>query len=136
MPAQEFRMASRSVLSMCLLAVVGLASLGCTSGTTGNRSPNAPSPEQNAGSSDGATRPPQQPRPDPPPLRGTCVADLARWAVGQRASATLLERARIASTASVARFIRPNEAITMEYSPARLNLYVNAREIVEGVVCG
>ena len=129
-------MASRRVLSMCLFAVVGLASLGCASGMSGDRSPNAPSPEQNAGSSDGATRPPQPPRPDPPPLQGTCVADLARWAVGQPASATLLERARVASTASVARFIRPDEAITMEYSPARLNLYLNAREIVSTVVCG
>jgi hypothetical protein len=64
------------------------------------------------------------------------VADLAQWAVGRPASATLLERARVDATASIARFIRPNEAITMEYSPARLNLYLDERDIVRSVICG
>lgn len=64
------------------------------------------------------------------------MADLAQWAVGRPASAALLERARVDATASVARFIRPNEAVTLEYSPARLNLYLDQRDIVRGVACG
>jgi hypothetical protein len=40
------------------------------------------------------------------------------------------------ATAALARFIRPNQPITMEYSGARLNLYLNARDVVESVVCG
>jgi hypothetical protein len=59
-----------------------------------------------------------------------------RGAIGQRATPALLERARVAATASTARFIRPNEAITMEYNGSRLNLYLNERDVVRGVICG
>ena len=81
-------------------------------------------------------RPPQPPGPEPPPATGTCVVEQAQWAIGRPASSSLLERARVDATASIARFIRPNEAITMEYSPARLNLYLDEQDVVRGVVCG
>jgi hypothetical protein len=128
-------MICRRVLSMSVV-VVSLWSIGCAGGSDVRSTPTAPTPDQNAGSSEGATRPPQPPRPEPPPATGTCVAEQAQFAVGRPASAALLERARVAATASVARFIRPNEAITMEYSGARLNLYLNERDVVRGVVCG
>jgi hypothetical protein len=48
----------------------------------------------------------------------------------------LLERARDAAQANVARFIRPNEPVTLEFSPARLNLGLDARDIVTSVTCG
>ena len=128
-------MSCRSVLSVSLL-VVGLWSAGCAGNTGPRESPTTPSPDQNAGSPEGATRPPQSPSPVPPPPRGTCVADKAKWAIGERATRSLLERARVDATASIARFIRPNESITLEYSGARLNLYLNERDVVHGVVCG
>jgi hypothetical protein len=128
------KMSYRSVLSMSVV-VVALSSFGCAGGSEMRSTPTGPSTDQSA-SSDGATRSPQPPSPDPPPATGTCVADQAQFAVGQKASAALLERARVAATASIARFIRPNEAITLEYSGARLNLYLNEREVVQGVVCG
>jgi hypothetical protein len=109
------RVFSSRVLSIALV-VVGLSSIGCAERRDAQSSPNAPSVDQGGNSSDGATRPPQQPRPEPPPPTGTCVAEQA--------------------TASIARFIRPNEAITMEYSPGRLNLYLNGRGVVHSVVCG
>jgi hypothetical protein len=119
------------------VVVVGLSSLGCAGGSDMRQPPpTSPSVDQNAGSTDGATRPPQQPRPEPPPATGTCVAEQAQFTVGRPASAALLERARVAATASIARFIRPNEAITMEYSGSRLNLYLNERDVVRSVVCG
>ena len=129
------RVFSSRVLSIALV-VVGLSSIGCAERRDAQPSPNAPSVDQGGNSSDGATRPPQQPRPEPPPPTGTCVAEQALWAIGRVASASLLERARVDSTASIARFIRPNEAITMEYSPGRLNLYLNGRGVVHSVVCG
>jgi hypothetical protein len=128
-------MSLRSTLSIGVLFAALVVS-GCSGAGESRTSPTSPSGQQNAGSSGGATRPPQPPRPDPPPLTGTCVASQAQGAVGERASAALLERARLAATASLARFIRPNEAITMEYSPARLNLYLDERDIVRSVVCG
>jgi hypothetical protein len=120
---------------MSVLAVA-LSSIGCTGGSSLRSTPTAPTVDQNAGSSEGETRPQQPPRPDPPPATGTCVADKAQWAIGQAATAALLERARVDATASVARFIRPDEAVTLEYSGARLNLYLNERDVVRGVVCG
>jgi hypothetical protein len=116
--------------------VAGLSAIGCAGSSGRSPGPTAPSVEQNANSSDGATRPPQPPRPEPPPATSTCVAERAQWAVGQAGSAPLLERARVDATASIARFIRPNEAITMEYHVGRLNLYLDERGVVHGVVCG
>ena len=128
-------MSCRSVLSMSVV-VVGLASIGCAGGSGVRSSPTSPSSDGNASSSEGTSPPSQPPTPGPPPAAGTCVADQAQWAIGRAASATLLERARVDATASIARFIRPNEAVTMEFSPARLNLYLDEHEAVRGVVCG
>ncbi len=128
-------MSCRRVLSLSVV-VVGLSSIGCAGGSDARSTPTSPSSDQNASSSEGNTRPPQPPSPDPPPATGTCVADHAQWAVGRPASRELLERARVDATASIARFIRPNEAITMEYSYGRLNLYLDGRDVVHAVVCG
>ena len=128
-------MICRSVLSIGVV-VASLSAIGCAGGSDGRSSPNAPSADQNATSGTGATRPPQPPGPEPPPATATCVAEQAQWAVGRVGSASLLERARVDATASIARFIRPNEAVTMEYSPGRLNLYLDARGVVHAAVCG
>jgi hypothetical protein len=125
----------RRVLSISVV-VVGLSALGCAERRDAPSTPNAPSFDQGGNASDGATRPPQPPGPQPPPSTGTCVAELAQWAVGRAGSASILERARVDAMASIARFIRPNEAVTMEYSPGRLNLYLDGRGIVHAVVCG
>ena len=118
--------------------VASLSAIGCAGPSDGSPSPTAPSAEQRAGAGadDNAASPPQSPRPDPPPPAGTCVAEQARWAIGRVGSAALLERARVDATASIARFIHPNEAITMEYYAARLNLYLDGRGVVHAVVCG
>jgi Peptidase inhibitor I78 family len=71
-----------------------------------------------------------------PPSSGTCDAAKAQFAVAQPASNDLLERARVAANASIARFIRPNEPITLEFSPARLNLGLDKHDVVASVTCG
>jgi Peptidase inhibitor I78 family len=80
---------------------------------------------------------PTVPAPQPtPPSSGTCDAAKAQFAIAEPASDDLLERARIAAKASIARFIRPNEPITMEFSPARLNLGLDKHDVVASVTCG
>jgi hypothetical protein len=76
------------------------------------------------------------PAPQPPPASAKCDATKAQWAIGERASMDLLDRAREAAQASVARFIRPNEAITLEFLPWRLNLGLDAHDVVTSISCG
>ena len=71
-----------------------------------------------------------------PPTANTCDATLVRSAVGERASSGLLEAARLAARATVARFLRPNDVITMEYLGSRLNLHLDAQDIVRSATCG
>ena len=118
------------------LLLSGVLASGCGGSAAGKSSPTSPGSQTEAGSSPGTARPPQPPRPDPPPSAGTCAASEARWAIGKPASTELLERARVDAGARLARFIRPDQPITMEYSGARLNLYLNRRDVVQSVVCG
>jgi hypothetical protein len=126
-------------MSIRAFAVVGVMTVGtlaaaCSQSPAPLSSPNAPSAQQDGNASSPVRQP--QPQPEPPPSSGTCVASKAQWTLGEKASAQLLERARLDAEASVARFIRPNEAITMEYHNSRLNLYLNEDEVVHSAVCG
>ena len=84
------------------------------------------------------TRTPTSPIAPTPPQAATasCDAAKAQWAIGERASAELLERARVAAAAGSARFLRPNEPVTMEYLGSRLNLALDAKDVVRTVGCG
>jgi len=81
-------------------------------------------------------RPAPPDRPSPPPASGTCDAERARFAIGEPAGDALLERARVAAGASTARVLRPNEPITTELNPSRLNLGLGDRDVVQAVHCG
>jgi hypothetical protein len=96
----------------------------------------APSDPRGSDPPPGGDRGPVPPPHPTPPSSGTCDAAKAQWAVAEPASNDLLERAHIAAKASVARFIRPNEPITMEFSPARLNLGLDKQDVVASVTCG
>jgi hypothetical protein len=72
----------------------------------------------------------------PPPVSATCAADQAQFAVGQRRSDDLLERSRTAARASVARYLRPDQPITMEFLATRLNLNLDGNDVVVSVRCG
>jgi hypothetical protein len=87
----------------------------------------SPTPADSPSGSDSADR---------PPASRTCDATKVQFAVGSRESDELLERARVAAQASVARFLRPNQPITMEYLASRLNLNLDARGIVSSASCG
>jgi len=104
----------RSVLLLSVLA-------GCL--TTGCRGTTPTSPSSASAST-------------PPPASGSCDATRPQWAIGKPASAALLEQARVAADAETARFLRPNQPITLEYLGSRLNLGLDARDVVVAVVCG
>jgi hypothetical protein len=70
------------------------------------------------------------------PVSDTCDATKARWATGERASDNLLERARVAAKAGSARFLRPNQPMTLEYLAWRLNLGLDTAGVVRSVTCG
>lgn len=85
------------------------------------------------------------PIPDEPPPRrmpgsdetlNECNPDAARGAIGQEATADVVEQARVAAGANVVRTLKPGQVITMEYHASRLNLSVDDANVVVDVSCG
>ncbi|NBF06057.1 hypothetical protein GV819_27590 [Pseudomonas sp. Fl5BN2] len=70
------------------------------------------------------------------PLHTRCEATGAEFAVGKKASPELLEQARTRAGAQYARFLKPNDMITLEYRSDRLNLNTDAGLVVTRVNCG
>jgi hypothetical protein len=120
-------------LLLISLATGLLFASACATVTENGASPTQPSnPQSPPPSVDRSPAPPAS----RPPLSGECDATKAQWALGERATNEVLERARVAAQAGTARFLRPNQVITLEYSSARLNLGLDEKEIVRNVRCG
>ena len=121
-----------------IMMLAGLLAGLCVIAACGGNSetgaaPTAPRP------SDGNTigRGPVPPAPPPlPPTSSTCDASKVQWTIGEKASDDLLERARVAAGAASARFVRPNQPITMEFLPSRLTLGLDKRDVVSLATCG
>lgn len=71
-----------------------------------------------------------------PPLPPRCNTVPAQFAVGQVVDAALLEKARAAAEAELARAVRNDQVITQEYRAGRLNLHLDANGRVTRVSCG
>lgn len=65
-----------------------------------------------------------------------CLSPNATWAVGKPLDDALIAKAKADAQAEYVRVIKPGMAVTMEYNGARLNLHVNARNIVTAAICG
>ncbi|WP_260961851.1 I78 family peptidase inhibitor [Pseudomonas citri] len=65
-----------------------------------------------------------------------CEAKAAEFAIGKQASPQLLEQARARAGAQIARILKPNDMITLEYRSDRLNLNTDANLVVNRVNCG
>jgi hypothetical protein len=72
----------------------------------------------------------------PPDAQGRCDASRVTWAIGQEPTDELLQRARTAAGAEVARFLRHDQPVTREFLAGRLNLTLNERGVVGAVSCG
>jgi hypothetical protein len=70
------------------------------------------------------------------PETGSCNAGGAQSALGQRALASVAERARVAAGARSVRFIRHDEMVTKEFDTSRLNLQLDEQGLVSKVYCG
>lgn len=66
----------------------------------------------------------------------SCDSSKAQWAVGKIADEALLARAKNDAGANLARILRPDMAVTMEYRAERLNLRVDETGKVLDVSCG
>lgn len=68
---------------------------------------------------------------DPLPIENACGAADLQGLVGQ--SATVLRTMRFGVQT---RIIRPDEAVTMDFSPSRLNIEIDDHEVISLVSCG
>ena len=83
---------------------------------------------------DRASAPPMS---DPlPPTRRTCNADAAAGHVGSEATPTVVSAAQRDAGASTARVLKPGQMVTMEYIEGRLNIDVDANNVITGIRCG
>lgn len=76
---------------------------------------------------------PVPPRDDP---RYTCDAGRVQGLVGQVATQKLAAEAVRAAGARTMRWIEPGHAYTMDYRTDRLNLHLDARNVITKVDCG
>jgi hypothetical protein len=58
------------------------------------------------------------------------------WAIGERASPGVLERATLDSGALSARVLHPGEVVTMEFNGDRLTVEVDGQGRITNVRCG
>ena len=78
------------------------------------------------------------PMSDPtPPQPMACNAEAAKpGALGKVATADVLERARRESGAEMSRVLKPGQMVTMEYREGRLNVDVDAANVIINLRCG
>lgn len=67
---------------------------------------------------------------------GRCHSEQAQYTLGQQATSALLEQARTRSGAQIARVLKPNDMVTMDYRSERLNLNTDAQGVVRRATCG
>lgn len=65
-----------------------------------------------------------------------CDPDAARGAIGQEATAEVVEQARRDAGADLVRTLKPGQIITMEFHNSRLNLSVDDANVIVDVSCG
>lgn len=71
-----------------------------------------------------------------PPREMQCDAERARWAIGRAATADVVEEIRVATHSRDVRVIHPGQAVTMDFSPVRVNIHVNERNAITSITCG
>jgi hypothetical protein len=72
----------------------------------------------------------------PPSLSGQCSADDLGDLAGRPADAALGADAMRRSGAARLRWIRPGDAVTMDYSAQRLNVHLDGQGRVDHFACG
>ncbi|MBC3942357.1 I78 family peptidase inhibitor [Sphingomonas albertensis] len=73
--------------------------------------------------------------PAAPPVAAACNAGSLGDLVGKRASDARADVMQTRSGARTLRWIAPNTAVTMDFRPDRLNVYVDAKGRIERFTC-
>lgn len=100
------------VLATLVLATLGLAA-GCSS-----LQPAPGAPDERAAQS------------------GTCHADKVQWAIGEPATQAITGRVWRESHAGLIRPIAPNQPVTRDYRADRINVDIDADNIIRKAWCG
>lgn len=74
--------------------------------------------------------------PQPPAEQASCNHEAAQSMVGQVATPENVERARKLAGARTARTLKPGQMVTMEFIEGRLNIDVDAKNVITHVRCG
>lgn len=145
------RLLSNRLLSAGLLAAtLPLALAACAGPRTADEMPSSAESSSSASNSsessptEQGTSPPApgaQPiavgEPHPMPAPRSCNADAAKAAaIGQTADAATVERVRVQAGGHTVRVLKPGQAITKEYLDGRVNVHVDANNVIVEVGCG
>ena len=71
-----------------------------------------------------------------PPTLTTCDAEAGRASIGEEATPEVVERIRQQTGSRVVRVLKPGMAITMEFNGERVDIRVDAQNLILGVTCG
>ena len=74
--------------------------------------------------------------PATPPSARNCNADAVKPFVGKPATPSTVADARKAAGAGMVRTLKPGQVVTMEYLEGRLNLHVDAGNVIVLATCG
>lgn len=83
-----------------------------------------------------ATAPVTQAGPSKPTGSGACVADKVQWAVGKPGDQATMGRVWRESGAGLIRPISPNQAVTHDFRADRVNVQLDAKNLITQVTCG
>ena len=72
----------------------------------------------------------------PGPRGGVCNAAPAQGVIGKQGTPSVIEKARVASGAAMARLLHPRQVVTLEFNAERLNLVVDGKGRITAVRCG
>ena len=67
---------------------------------------------------------------------GRCNAEAVQHLVDQRITAELAEETRVKAGAEHLRVTQPNQPVTMDYNPQRLNIDIDDDDIIIRLSCG
>lgn len=67
---------------------------------------------------------------------GVCHADRVAWPVGKPANEQVMKQAWQESGSGLVRPIAPGQALTRDFRPDRLNVSINASNVITQVNCG
>ncbi|WP_237642525.1 I78 family peptidase inhibitor [Stenotrophomonas panacihumi] len=87
-----------------------------------------------------ACAPPKSMQPESPGPQvrsdGACHADRVAWAVGQPSDQQVMARVWKESGAGLIRPIAPGQAVTRDFKPDRINVYVDGGNVITKLDCG